>query len=60
MESTAHYTKIFSRILVPLANNPTLGVQQAVAAGYKKQCFLTLLALFTIRKFLFKSRETSQ
>ena len=31
--------KSICRILGPRANNPTLGVQHAVAAGYKKQCF---------------------
>ena len=49
-------SKIFRRVLVPLANNPTLGVHcsNAVAAGYKKQCFLTVLALFTVQKKYFK------
>ena len=37
--TAAEVPKIFSRVLGPLANNPTLGVQYALAAGYKKYCF---------------------
>ena len=42
--TTVQYTavqalKIFCHVLVLLANNPTLGVQHAVAAGYKNNVF---------------------
>ena len=39
VSTAAEVPKIFSRVLGPLANNPTLGVQYALAAGYKKYCF---------------------
>ena len=49
--------KIFSRVLVPLANNPTLGVQHAVAPGYENILQTVLAALFTVRNFFSKSRN---
>ena len=55
MVTAVQVPKIFSRVLVPLANNPTLGVQQAVVAGYKKQYFFLRTALFTVRNFFLKS-----
>ena len=56
--TAVHYMKIFSRVLVPHANNPTLGVQQGVAAGYKKTILL-LTNSFVYCSYFFESHETS-
>ena len=48
--TAAQVPKIFSRILGPLANNPTLGSQHVVAPGYKN----IASTLFTVREKKFK------
>ena len=39
--------KLFSRVLVPLENYPTLGSQHAVEAGYIKTMLLNVTAVIS-------------
>ena len=53
--------KSICRLLGPRSKKPTLGVQQAIAAGNKKQCFFLRTALlFTVRNFFKVTKPLTQ